>query len=124
MSRTTSNKRRRLSRVENAAKDGDTTADAESDSDDQRIADLTRAAVTDAQIASLDDETDEEEGDADDDFDPSGDHAAPRPGRKEATSKRLRATSSEAEEQVLMLSNERFQIPEIIFNPSMIGAHT
>jgi actin-related protein 6 len=48
----------------------------------------------------------------------SGPNAAPPP---EMSSKQTKASNIDEEEQVLWMSNERFQGPELLFNPSDIG---
>ncbi|CEH16417.1 Actin-related protein-Arp6p [Ceraceosorus bombacis] len=91
------------------------------DDDDGLIADLTRQSVVSG-CSSGDQDGEEEDEDGDTDFDPDG-MAPPRESKRKRAkiSNPLRASDGDEEEQVLTLSSERFQIPELIFNPSLIG---
>ncbi|PWN46209.1 actin-like ATPase domain-containing protein [Ceraceosorus guamensis] len=109
-------------RVECAgALDAHDNGDDDDGDDDGLIADFTRESVVTG-CNSGDQDGEEEDEDGDTDFDPDG-IAPPRDSeRKRAKiSQPLRISDGDDEEQVLTLSSERFQIPELIFNPSLIG---
>ncbi|CAO1614555.1 unnamed protein product [Jaminaea pallidilutea] len=108
------------------ARYGHITAGPSGGSGDDFVADLSRAKSTNATRRGDDDASDEED-DEGEDYRESGsesetDRVVKAPSKQQhATKAKPRQTDDAEEQQVLLLSHERWQIPELLFQPHQIG---